>query len=158
MTLQWQECGAWCHFCKIQTISWIWILVSTIYNRKDQGAVIKRILDPILGQPSDPFRPPTPHLFSSRKPALASHTPRPPPMGVKVGGKILFPPFDRVEPITTLITMADLPLCQHHLLQYVKEIRIMKQNNKRNSYHIYCVDVCAPWYSYGLLLLSNICS
>ena len=59
----------------------------------EQGAVIKRILYPILGQPPDPSRPPTPNLFPSRKPSMESHTPRPPPMGVKVGGKILFPPF-----------------------------------------------------------------
>ena len=72
-----------------------------------QGAVIKRIFDPILGQPPDPSRPPTPHLFSSRKPPMASHTPRPPPMGVKVGGKFCSRHFDRANHHTS----SPWPIC-----------------------------------------------
>ena len=54
-----------------------------------QGAVIRKVSYPILGQPPDLSRPPTPRIFPSRKPLLASHTPRPPLTGKKVGGKIM---------------------------------------------------------------------
>ena len=42
--------------------------------------------------------------------------------------------------------------------KYDNDMRFTKHKNKRNSSRIYCVDICAPWYSYVLLLLSNICS
>ena len=69
-------------------------LLKTILARSNkkallsQGSVIRKVSDPILGRPPDLSRPPTPQIFSSKKPLVAAHTPDPPRRRTKFGVKL----------------------------------------------------------------------